>query len=227
MFKSEEREGIKNWRPIILLNVDYKIVSKILAERLKRVLQNIISTDQKGFVKDRNIFQGNRLLQDMIDYTEIEGEEGAIIFLDQQKAFDRAKWGWIDLCFEKCGFSDCFRGWVQMLLKNEKKKVFRRTDLYPASSPFHDQSVKDAQSFRFYTFCSIRRNPKIAGMSLPNRNGPSIESKVDMFADDIQEINKTEESTEETFKTLGIYEKASGAKLYLENNSGDAFSEMA
>ena len=78
MFKSEEREDIKNCRPIILLNVDYKIVSKILSERLKCVLQNIISTDQKGFVKGRNIFQGNRLLQDMIDYTEIEGEEGVI-----------------------------------------------------------------------------------------------------------------------------------------------------
>jgi hypothetical protein len=60
-------------------------VSKILAERLKRVLPNIINTDVKG----RNIFQGNRLLQDIIDYTEMEDEEGAIIFLDQQKAFDR------------------------------------------------------------------------------------------------------------------------------------------
>jgi hypothetical protein len=71
--------------------VDYKIVSKILAERLKRVLPNKISTDQKGFVKGRNIFQGNRLLQDIIDYTAMEDEEGAIIFLDQQKAFDRAE----------------------------------------------------------------------------------------------------------------------------------------
>ena len=63
-------------------------MSKILAERLKRVLPNIISTDQKGFVKGRNIFQGNRLLQDIIDYAAMEDEEGVIIFLDQQKAFD-------------------------------------------------------------------------------------------------------------------------------------------
>jgi hypothetical protein len=93
MFKSGEREDIKNWRPITLLNVDYKLVSKILAERLKRVLPNIISTDQKAFVKGRNIFQGNILLQDIINYTEMEDEEEAIIFLDQQKTFDRAEWG--------------------------------------------------------------------------------------------------------------------------------------
>jgi hypothetical protein len=152
MFKSGEREDIKNWRPITLLNVDYKIVSKILAERLKRVLPNIINTDQRGFVKGRNIFQGNRLLQDIIDYTEMEDEEGAIIFLDQQKAFDRVEWGWIDLCFEKYGFSDCFGGWVKMLFKNAKTSI-QTKDLYPASSTFHVQSVKDAQSLRCYTFC--------------------------------------------------------------------------
>jgi hypothetical protein len=41
-----------------------------------------------------------RQKQDIIDYTEIEDEEGAIIFLDQQKAFDRAEWEWIDFCLE-------------------------------------------------------------------------------------------------------------------------------
>ena len=48
-----------------------------------------------------------------------------------------------------------------------------------------------------------------------------------MFADDTQLINKTEESIEETFKTLEIYEKASGAKMNLEKNSGDVSREMA
>jgi hypothetical protein len=67
---------------------------------------------------------------------------------------------------------------------------------------------------------SIRRNPKIVGIFLPNRNGPDIETKVNMFADDTQLINKTEESIEETFKTLEIYEKASGAKMNLEKTVG-------
>ena len=82
----------------------------------------------------------------------MEDEEGEIIFLDQQKAIDRAEWGWIDLCFEKFGFSDCFRGWVKMLFKNAKTSI-QTNDLHPASSTFHVQSFKDAQSLRFYTFC--------------------------------------------------------------------------
>ena len=64
MFKSEEREDIKNWGPITLLNVDYKIVANILAERLKGVLPNIISTNQKGLQKVGIFFRG-------IDYYRI------------------------------------------------------------------------------------------------------------------------------------------------------------
>ena len=206
--------------------MDYKIVSKILAERLKRVLPNIISTDRKGFVKGRNIFQGNRLLQHIIDYAEMEDEEEAIIFLDQQKAFDRAEWGWIDLCFEKFGFSDCFRDWVKMLFKNAKTSI--QTNGFV--SRFVNISGSNRQgcpiALMLYILqaeplaASIRRNPKIVSISLPNRNGPDIESKVNMFADDTQLINKTEESIEETFKALGIYEKASGAKMNLEKTVG-------
>ena len=88
MYKNGEREDIRNWRPITLLNVDYKICSKILAERLKTVLPKIIGTDQKGFVKGRNIFDSNRLLQDIFEFIDQQNEEGSIIFLDQQKAFD-------------------------------------------------------------------------------------------------------------------------------------------
>ena len=137
------------------------------------------------------------------------------------------------MCFEKIGFSDCFRGWVQMLFKNAKASI--------QTNGFVSRFVTISRSILLgcpiapmlyilhaellATF--IRRNPKIVGISLPNRNGPDIESKVNMFADDTQLINKTEEPIEETFKTLGIYEKSSGAKMNLGKNNGDVFREMA
>ena len=70
LYKKGEREDIRNWRPISPLNVDYKIITKILEERLKKVLPSIIHTDQKGFVQGRNIQEANRLLQDVISYTD-------------------------------------------------------------------------------------------------------------------------------------------------------------
>ena len=62
LYKKGEREDISNWRPISLLNVDYKIITKILAERLKPLLPNIIHPDKKGYVNGRNIFDANQLL---------------------------------------------------------------------------------------------------------------------------------------------------------------------
>jgi hypothetical protein len=56
-----------------------------LAERLKNVLTKLIHPDQKGFVKG----EANRMIQDIIQYADEENEEGIIVFLDQQKAFDR------------------------------------------------------------------------------------------------------------------------------------------
>ena len=96
LHKSGEREDIRNWRPLTLLNSDYKIIAKILAERLKVVLPKLIHSDQKGFVKGRNISEANRLIQDVIEYTDREDDDGIIIFLDQQKAFDRVEWVWVD-----------------------------------------------------------------------------------------------------------------------------------
>ena len=53
--KGKNTNNILNWRPISLLNVDCKILTKILATRIKGVLHTIIHPDEKGFVPDRYI----------------------------------------------------------------------------------------------------------------------------------------------------------------------------
>ena len=67
---------------------------------------------------------------------------------------------------------------------------------------------------------SIRNNPNIKGIKLPTRTGDFIETKLNMFADDTQLFNKSEESIEETFKTLKLYENASGAKMNMDKTVG-------
>jgi hypothetical protein len=104
LHKGGDRDNIRNWRPITLLNSDYKIISKLLANRINK----IIHTDQKGFVAGRNISENN------------EDEEGVIIFVDQQKAFDRMEWGWLNYDMECFNFGLKFREWVYMLFKKGK-----------------------------------------------------------------------------------------------------------
>ena len=79
---------VKDWRPIVLLNLDYKVVSKVLASCMKLVLKDIVSEDQTGFISGRNIAENLKIL-DIVDYTEEHQIPGVIVSVDFLKAFDR------------------------------------------------------------------------------------------------------------------------------------------
>ena len=79
---------VKNYRPLSLLNTDYKILAKVVANRLKLCLHQIIHADQTGFMKGRNIGSNIRTIIDLIEYCDANKITGSIILLDIEKAFD-------------------------------------------------------------------------------------------------------------------------------------------
>ena len=87
--KKDDKRDLKNWRPISLLNIDYKIGSKALALRLSKVLNSITDPDQTCSDQGRSIFSNLALLRDILSYIERSGEKGILISFDQEKAFDR------------------------------------------------------------------------------------------------------------------------------------------
>ena len=95
LYKKGNPENLENWRPISLLNTDYKIITRLLAIRLQKVLPKIISMDQQGYLKNRYIGYNIRQIQDIIDYTEKLNIDGCILFLDFRKAFDTASWNFM------------------------------------------------------------------------------------------------------------------------------------
>ena len=84
---------LKNWRPISLLNTDYKLATKCIATRLEKVLPHLIQSDQTGYIKGRFIGENIRLISDIIE--QHENKEGMILFLDFEKAFDSLEWGYL------------------------------------------------------------------------------------------------------------------------------------
>lgn len=117
-FKKDDPLSLDNYRPISLLNVDLKILSYVLSQRLKKVLPDIINEDQTGYIKNRFIGFNLRQIQDVIDYAEEYNIEGAIIFVDFTKAFDSIEWDFMFSTLKHFEFNESFFRWVQTLYNN-------------------------------------------------------------------------------------------------------------
>ena len=114
-----EKEGknamyVKNYRPITLLNVDYKILSKVLARRIKEVLGEIVHHDQVGYIKDRNIGEAVRLIDDMF-FNSLNQNNGYLAAADFEKAFDSVDHDFLFKVLELFGFGITFCSWVKIL----------------------------------------------------------------------------------------------------------------
>jgi len=84
----KRRDLIKNWRPISILNVVYKIGSPAIANRIKTMLPELINEDQTGFMSGRYIGDNLRLIYDMIAYLKGKNLPGLLLNIDFEKAFD-------------------------------------------------------------------------------------------------------------------------------------------
>ena len=89
LHKKKSREDMRNYRPISLTCVDYKILSKTMANRMGSTLHLVISEDQNGFVPSRFIGDNNMLVATIIEQMKKHTESGIIAFLDFEKALDR------------------------------------------------------------------------------------------------------------------------------------------
>ena len=90
------RYNLKNWRPISLLNVVYKMASAVIANQLKSTLDELIHENQKGFISGRFIGENIRLIYDVLFETKNRNLQGLILSIDFEKAFDTVSWKFIE-----------------------------------------------------------------------------------------------------------------------------------
>ena len=110
------------YRPISLINVDIKIITKVLAERLKLVLHTILHATQTA-VYGRKIDQNIHMIRDLIDLANQNDDTAAFIFLDQEKAFDRVNHGFLFRTMEAFGIGENFISWVSNIYSNASSMV--------------------------------------------------------------------------------------------------------
>ncbi len=129
--KGDPRQAC-NYRPITVLNTDYKLMAKALAARLAVVAPTMIHEDQAGFVPGRRIFDHTRLAQVMIDYAELCEDEGALVALDQEKAYDKINHTYLWAVLRRMRFPEIFIMTVQRLYERAESLVFVNGRASPA-----------------------------------------------------------------------------------------------
>ena len=112
--------------PISLLNVCYKIISKVLCQRLKKVLPDIISETQSAFVARKHISDNIMIAQEMFHalITKPSGRNKRMaIKMNMSKAYDRMEWSFIEAVIRKMGFSETWITWIMRCITSVKYKV--------------------------------------------------------------------------------------------------------
>ena len=112
------REFLKNWRPISLLSVVYKMASTTIANRLKKVLNKLLSETQTGFITGRFIGENTRIVYDIMHYLKKNNLHGLLMLVDFQKAFDSVSWDFLSDVLKFFNFGHDFKRWIDVLNKN-------------------------------------------------------------------------------------------------------------
>lgn len=97
LFKGGDSELLWNWSLINLSNCSHKLLTKILPKRLLAMAKEILSQNQFGFISGKKIGTNIKLTRNVIQSSTFEG---ALVFLDQDKAYDRVGWDYLSLVLE-------------------------------------------------------------------------------------------------------------------------------
>ena len=211
-----QSDKINFWRPISLLNTDYKILSKLISLRLSKVIADIVHADQTCSIPGRYIHDNVHLIWNLIEYANDKNMSAAIISLDQSKAFDRVSHEYLFKVLSKFGFGPQFISLVKLLYNDISSSVLVNgfiSDKFPVL-----QSVRQGCSLSplLYVLCMepfanrIHMDPMITGISLP---GTFIPCKISQYDDDTNLFISDTESVRKILIIVELYEFASGAKL--------------
>ena len=114
-YKKGDKNFLANWQPISLLNIDYKIGSKSLANWLQPGLEYVFHPDQTCNILGCSITENLLLIRDPFEYIYQKHYSVAMISFDQEKAFDWLDWSFLDKVMERMNFGKSLCNWVKLL----------------------------------------------------------------------------------------------------------------
>ncbi|WOG87677.1 hypothetical protein DCAR_0206908 [Daucus carota subsp. sativus] len=210
-------------RPISLCNVRYKIASKVLANRLKKVIDEIISEEQSAFIPGRIISDNIMISFEIIHYMKrkTQGKEGWMALkLDMSKAYDRVEWSYIRAMLGKLGFNSSVINLFMQCVTTARYKITHSGREFGDIIPQRGLRQGDPMSSYLFLVCmeglssiikSYENRGLIKGIKVA-RGAPSVSHM--FFADDSYiYCHATRDEAVQVMEILSIFEKASGQKI--------------
>ena len=212
---------LKNWRPLTLLNVDYKILAKVIATRIKEALIHLINNDQTGFLEKRFIGHNIVSLIEIIEYCDENDIAAVLLSIDFEKAFDKLDWDFLWKCMSFFKIPENIIGWIKTLYAGANSCVTNNGHMsdYFAMG----RGVRQGCPLSPYLFIiaaevlaiSIRSNDEIKGIVIGDK-----EYKIKQFADDSQTMSIYERnSINATIKNFLDYGKVSGSTINYDKSA--------
>lgn len=212
--KKGDLTDIKCWRLVSLLCSDYKLLSKVLANRLAEVMDQVIHPDQTYCVPGRSIFDNVSLIRDLLDVFKMLNLDCGLISLDQEKAFDRVDHVYLWRVLEAFGFCRKFIDQVKVLYSDIQSILKVNGGL---CAPFGAcRGIRQGCSLSGMLY-SLAIEPllqkirmKLHGISLPNCNGNFLLSA---YADDIVVMISKQSDVQVLSELLGKFKVLSSANI--------------
>ncbi|KAF5367236.1 hypothetical protein D9615_010673 [Tricholomella constricta] len=215
LYKKNERTEIANYKPITCLNTDYKLSTKCLATRLADIAPSIIHPSQAGFIKGRQISDQTKLIRLMMHYAEETDQDGLIITLDQEKAYDKIKHDYLWKTLKKFNIPEEFIKPIRSLYESAETKIMINGYL---SFPWKiTRGVRQGDPLSCLLFdlaieplaASIRAS-MLEGFKIPGNEEKLI---ANLFADDTTIFLSKNDSLTDLYHILDKWCDASGAKF--------------
>ena len=218
--KKGSKLDLENYRPISLLNVDYKILTKVLANRVKGVIGEIVQPTQSYSIPGRDISDTIATVRDVIEYLKRDGRGGIVVGIDWNKAFDRVEHEFLFKVLERFGFGEGLVGWVRRLYGSAKSCVKVNgvlTDRFeversvrqgcPLSALLYAISVEPLASL-------IKIDKEVQGIMLPY-GGVCV---INQYADDTTVTVRDSGSVKRVLELVEVYGRAAGAKINVDKS---------
>ena len=205
---------IKSYRPVSLINCDYKILSKAICNKIAPFLDKLISFDQLGCIQNRFIGQNIRIIDDILEYTDTNMIKAIIVQLDFEKAFDSIEWSFLLQTLHKYNFGDNVIRLVKLCYNNIFSTVLNNGYSTGWFQLFRGVRQGCPLSAALFTLCVeilahiIRNTAEIKGLKIGLQ-----EKKILQFADDTSCIMMNPESIQQLFTLTDTFSTYSGLSL--------------